>query len=373
MYAVTHGGRLSSSHRQFAAGVLARCREVCFVKEQVVPLSMQHQAPAVPATVASFFDGVARLIFEGYERRRIESGIPDVHVTLILADEFAREVNRWLPAGERYDPARAGGGESVAKTISRTADHAESVIVFDATLWHTDIGVDANALRASLIAHELAHPLLNRARWASGALHGLSPQPTVVEVLRDAAHGLADEYRATVISEFAIGALGTVTVEGETRPLRSWWSRGPGYVERFAAIVAQAEPAWSDIVRATAAGQNSPQQAWMMLAGAVNGALRALMDAQAFADAAEAGEDILDDARVADLPATRRFLADAVSPFIEAVREAWPLAPLIEIKAAEEEIADVGIRMLEMILERIGIRTTSAADGSVQIIIEPGL
>jgi hypothetical protein len=336
-----------------------------------MPLSIEHQSPQVPAHVAAFFDGIARVVFEGYERRRVESGIPDLHVALILADDFATEVNRWLPAGERYGPARAGGGESVAKTISRTADHAESVVVFDATIWHADGGAETDAVRASLIAHELAHPLINRARWASGALQGLSPQPTVVEVLRDVAHGLADEYRAGVISELAIGVLGTVTVDGEIRPLRSWWSRGQGYVERFATIAAEAEPAWSETIRSAAAAEISPMRAWMMLAGGVNDALRAMMDAQAFADAAEVGEDILQAKGVSGLRVARRLLEPTVPPFVESLRGVSRLGRLADVKAAEDEIAEVGTRMLESILERIGIRTISAADGSAHVIIEP--
>jgi hypothetical protein len=318
----------------------------------------------------AFFNDVAGVLFQGYERRRVESGIPEVRLTLILADDFIAEVNRWLVDEEHYDPTRADGAESVAKTISRTRDHAEAVVVFDGTLWHADLGSRTDEVRVSLIAHELVHPLPNRARWASGASQGFSPQPTVAEVLRDVAYGLADEYRAGIISEVAIGPLGTVTVDNESRPLRSWWRVGPAYIERFANIAADAEHAWPEVVRRAVTAEISPIRAWMTLTGAVGDALRSLMDAQAFADAAEVDVEVLDAQNVAGLLGTQRFFAVAVPPFIASVRRASRLGRLADVVATEEEIAEVGARMLETILDLVGIRAVGATDGSARVIVE---
>lgn len=124
-------------------------------------------------------------IYRGLRRRY---RLPACHLTALLAEDFAEAVGRNLRGafrieeGGAFDPLRVGGGVA-AKHLDQSDDAARFVIVFDASLW---THADQPAIRASLIhlvAHEMSHPVIERARHIAGVMDGV-PRPSVVRPQR---------------------------------------------------------------------------------------------------------------------------------------------------------------------------------------------
>src|SRR5262245_39344714 len=94
--------------------------------------------------------------------------VPTSEVTVVLTDDFIADVRRLDPSGlnQTFSSERVGGVVA-AKNLPQTKDHSQVTIVFDSQLWRGE-QADAEIQQVTTVAHEFAHPLLIRARYATG-------------------------------------------------------------------------------------------------------------------------------------------------------------------------------------------------------------
>ncbi len=314
-------------------------------------------APSVTSEVAASFRSTARLIFSAYAANRVLMGIPASKVTAILADDFAGEVDRYIPFGGPFYAERVGGSQAVAKNLDQTGDCSEVVIVFDAFHWRITDDPAQKIFLVTIIAHELAHPILNRAAYASGAMDGVVlPSVTPHEGVRSGSRIMADEYRADRLAEIVAGTLASIRVDGEPKPYRTWPVRGQIYVDALVRILTDAHPAWPDTVDRYRNWEIPIEEMWASLVQAIDQTLTLLVHAQAFADAAETDLTLLAIPEIAQLPAVRLYLAEPMAEFMDLIRSAPILASLRGTRALEDELARVGANAHLEVYRRLGLR-----------------
>jgi hypothetical protein len=212
------------------------------------------QQAAMVAT-QSGYGGIERraqtLLAEGLG---IEPGITHI----VLAEDFMTEV----ASTDREIALQHGGSTGPPFTVERLGG-----LVAGKTLAHHDNHLDATVLIASgmiawddqagfatgisLLAHELAHLCIGRARWASGALEGvLFPSTTGTEYARSIARTSSEEYRATVLANIVFGVVVSVSVNGgEARRMTVYDVMGDSYTDRLVGVLDEVvHPGWPDRV-----------------------------------------------------------------------------------------------------------------------------
>jgi hypothetical protein len=329
------------------------------------------RAPGVPPEMAAEFASTARLVFGVYARLRRRSGIPASSITAVLAGDFVAEVKRAMPLGTDFTTERAGGSATVAKNLLQGDDGAEVVIVFDADLWRTP-GDDIDRLfRATVIGHELAHPIQSRAAYASGAMDGVElPSVTPYEGFRSASRILANEYRADRLAEIVVGAMATVDVAGATRPFPTWLFRDRSYLDGLVSLLAAAHPKWPDLVDRYRDREIPIEEMFYPLAAEIDQTLTLLMHSQALADAADANVELLALPELASLPAVRLYLAEPLEPFMSLVRSAPAIASLSETRKLEREFTRVGLAAHLEIYRRLGINPRDTRRPAIWIDVD---
>jgi hypothetical protein len=298
-------------------------------------------------------------------------GLPETTVTAILADNFVDEVNAAFSLSGEYAQERVGG-EAIGKTVSLVADESAAAVIFDGTLWHRSGSPDVEAFHLGILAHELAHPVLNHARAASGTIHVVPAEPTPDEVLSDLARGLADEYRADCLADLSVGVVATMAVDGHQRPYHAWAMDANARLASVVEVLGAAKETWTGEVERFHRGELSGTALWMSVASSLYDALVPVIHAQAYADSAKAGVDILSLPEIAHLPAVRDCIAEPVGTLLTLLREHPILASLAETRTIEEEISRVGTEMLREILASLGITSAVGADGATVIRVGLG-
>lgn len=338
-----------------------------------MPLRTIVRAPSLQPDTRTWFRDSARLVFRIYADLRRRNEIPASSIVAVLADDFAAEVEHHQPFGGRFDTARVGGSITVGKNLDQASDASAVVIVLDASFWRDDD--PASRMRALVIlAHELAHPMLSRASHAAGAMDGVElPSVTPREGARSGARIMADEYRADRLAEMVAGELGSIEVAGITRPHRTWITSESDYGDALATALAAAHPGWPDTVDRYRDHQITIEEMWGAIVQAVDQTLTLLFHAQALADAADSGVEILALPELRDLPAVRLYLAGSLAPFIELVRVTPPLVHLRETRKVVERFAEVGATAHFEIWRRLGIRPRDLPRPSVYLDVDEPL
>lgn len=320
-------------------------------------LSVLVRAPTVPPEAAEEFRLMARVIFRALAGQRTTLGIPASRITVVLADDFVAEVDRWIPFGGDYDAERAGGSRAIAKNLCQDADCSEVIIVFDAEPWRAPGDEVDRLFRATVVGHELIHPIQSRASYASGALDGVEiPSVTPHEGFRSASRILANEYRADGLAEVVVGAMATVDVGGEIKPFATWFFRDRSYIDTLVAVLSAAHPKWPDLVQRYRDREISIDEMFYPLASDIDQTLTLLIHAQAFADAAGANMRLLELPELASLPAVRLYLDGPLRPFTDLIRGAPLLTSLTRTRDLEGEFSRVGLAAHMEIYRRLGVR-----------------
>jgi hypothetical protein len=332
-----------------------------------VSIEVEILAPAATEETVAEFRAIAGALGAVVERLREDAGIPEVAVTTILADDLGREIAKRAPNGEAFVAERLVGSEVVAKTIRTSANGSSSDIVFDARYWVGD-GAEAQAVRIRLFAHELTHTLMNRAAAVAGARRGQPAHPTTDDIAFELGSIIADEYRADRIAEFVLGQFVKVGEGDSQQPYRSWETEGEGYVDIVRSALKTADVEWPAIVDRSVGQEIEPATAWMLVASKVQDVLISLMHAQAFADHAEAGVDVLSRPDLISLPAADD-LRGPVATFLAALRETPLIVALVDVKATDDRLESIGAEMIHHILEPIGLRTIRDGRGSGMIVV----
>ncbi len=143
---------------------------------------------------------------------------------IVVSDDLASTVRKLQgevvgdEALSEFDTSRLGG-VVVGKTMFRSEDFSEAVVVMDSAVFRSD-DVVSQVGQIFLLGHELAHALIGQLRRADGS-PPMSPSFLPWETARWLTRYALEEYKADRIAQVLLGAIGTATVDGVVRPLRS--------------------------------------------------------------------------------------------------------------------------------------------------------
>ncbi len=206
----------------------------------------------VPASTAERFTQDAQLIHRVFQSTREELEIPNYAVTVVLADGFEEALHRYRCGAVPTEINVEKVGGVVGKNLWQKDDFSDDVIVIDARMWRAPEDAE-NRYRIqelSLLTHEIAHPLVERARWAGGAsarLEALGAQPS--ELARGVAYGIAGEYHADRMSQIAMSVLLSVTQGTETIPFNKWPYIEPWARADLEKVLTRAHSTWPQLVQ----------------------------------------------------------------------------------------------------------------------------
>jgi hypothetical protein len=213
--------------------------------------------PGLDAETAERFTAAARsaaVVFAGVARN-YGVDLPDIRLIGTLdfqatVDDLLQQVHG--PGEPTYTTDRLGG-TAVGKNIPLNDDCSKSTVVMFAGPWMPGAEARGLAVGLNLLAHELAHSVLERLRVASGALEGVtfpsnSPRPAARSITRIA----VDELRADRIADVVLSLSASKTVDEKEVPLHLSDTElfGPtSYREQLAELlVTRVYPGWRDSV-----------------------------------------------------------------------------------------------------------------------------
>lgn len=217
----------------------------------------------------------------------------------------------------------------------------------------------------------MAHPVIERARQVAGVMEDV-PRPSVTadQTMRSMARIMAGEYRADGLADLVLGQCVTIGAPGDTQPASHWALRGHEYLENVRAVVERAHPAWPDLVQAYREWRIPIEEMWGSLITSIDQTLTMILHAQAAADAAEFGMNILEEPALAELPATRLYLAPTWSTFIAAIRQQPLLAPMKLVPEIEARVTESGAGSVRTILRLLGVTPVDHGDGAWGIEVQ---
>jgi hypothetical protein len=297
-------------------------------------------------------------VYRGLRRRY---GLPASRIMALLTDDFSGDVERYLRGPVRAEEGgsfttKRVGGEVGGKNLDQAGDASDIVIAFNANFWHSldEPFYRLNALYT--VAHELAHPIIERARHVSGAMEGvLLPSFTGREVAQSMARIMAGEYRADRLADLITSAVASATVDGTPQPAHVWTLFSDTWLSAVRNAVEQAHPGWPDLVQSYREHVIDLGELWSRLGAAIDQTLTTIVHAQAIADSAETGRDILKEEATAGLPAVSLYLAEPLIKFIGALRAQPFLARLPDVRRMEDEITASGSAAVLEIWRRLGL------------------
>lgn len=341
-----------------------------------MPLQVHIEAPSLSPEAVDAFRTDVRLCFALYRGLRRRYRLPACHITVLLAEDFVRAVNSNLRGAFRIEEggsfdANRLGGVVAAKNLDQSDDAARIVVVFDASLW---TNAAEPAIRASLIhlvAHEMAHPVIERARHVAGVMEGV-PRPSVTadQTMRSMARIMAGEYRADGLADLVLRQCVSLGIAGDTQPATHWALRGQDYLENVTSVVERAHPAWPDLVQAYREWRIPIEEMWGSLINSIDQTLTTLVHTQAAADAAGLGVNILEEPALAKLPATRFYLASTWTDFLATLRHQPLLATINLVPEIEEQVTQSGAGSIRAILRALGVTPIDHGNGTWGIEVE---
>lgn len=325
-------------------------------------------APSLSEEAVEAFQTDVRLIAAVYDHLREGGDLPGSAVRLILADDFVREVERHMREPSRREEGGSFsiervGGVVAAKNLSQADDYSDIVIVFNAALWTHAAQPEIRLTVAHLVAHELVHPIIERARHVSGVMDGvLIPSVTGLEVAASMARIMVGEYRADRIADEVVSTYVTATVNDAVVPAYQWMTSVGSWTSTVQEVVAAAHPLWPDTVQEYRERRMDLSTMYGTLVPSIDQTITTMIHAQAGADSAATGLDLLAEEPIASLPATRLYLGDTWASFLEAMRAGPQLAPLAEFREWDEKVTAVGRDSILEIWRRLGLTVEEGAD-----------
>lgn len=250
------------------------------------------------------------------------------------------------------------------KNLDQVGDASDVAIVLNAGLWTNAEQPEARLPLAHLVAHELAHPLIERARHASGVMDGVViPSVTGLETATSMSRILVGEYRADQLADVVVAGYMSVTVNGEIMPAHDWMTSADARVSSVIQVIEAAHPRWPDLVQDYREHRTSLEQMYRAIQTSVDETLTALVHAQAGADSAGSDRDLVSEEPVAALPGTRLYLGDKWATFLAALRTGPQLPPLAEFRMWDDEATAVGRWAIIEIWRRLGLTILDHGNG----------
>ena len=325
-------------------------------------------APSLSEDAVEAFRTDVRLIAAVYDHLRDGRDLPDSAVRLILADEFVGEVERYMRKPSRREEGGSFsiervGGVVAAKNLPQADDYSDIVIVFNAALWTHAEQPETRLTVAHLVAHELVHPMIERARHVSGVMDGvLIPSVTGLEVAASMARILVGECRADRIADEVVSTYITATVNDEVVPAYQWMTSADSWTSTVQQVVAAAHPLWPDTVQEYRERRMDLSTMYGTLVPSIDQTITTMIHAQAGADSAATGRDLLAEEPIASMPATRLYLGDTWANFLKALREGPQLSDFAGFRAWDEAGTAVGRDAILEMWRRLGLTVEEKAD-----------
>lgn len=336
-------------------------------------------APSLSEEAVEAFRTDVRLIAAVYEHLREARDLPASAVRLILADDFVGEVDRHMrepskrEEGDTFSVERVGGIVA-AKNLPQDDDYSDIVIVLNAALWTHAAQPETRLTVAHLVAHELVHPIIERARHISGVMDGvLIPSVTGLEVAASMARIMVGEYRADRIADEVVSSFITANVNGEVVPAYQWLTASESWTSTVERVVAGAHPRWPDTVQDYRERRTDLSSMYATLVPAIDQTITTMVHAQAGADSAETGLDLLAEEPIASLPATRLYLGETWASFLEAMRAGPQLAPLAEFREWDEKVTAVGRDAILEVWRRLGLTVLDHGEREWGLLVDEPL
>lgn len=289
---------------------------------------------------------------------------------IVLAEDLPAAVRglhgqvQGLEGLQEFDTTRLGG-VVVGKTMFRNEDFSDAVIVMDAALFRSPSDV-ARIGEIFLLGHELAHALIGQLRRAHGNPRMESaflPWETSRWFVRYA----LEEYKADRIAQMLLAAMGTVTVDGETRPFRSTdfkFGRDEWVQAAAASVTTIAET-----IHAYRLGRIDLTTMWQTVEPMAADVLITLAHAQAEADELDDDAPIVTEVVAQDVPPLHRLW----SSLAELGRGWKVLQHAASFHADEVAVLDSGRDALMRFWDEMGLTFRPHGDGHYITVAAPEL
>lgn len=324
-------------------------------------------APSVPPSARERFVQTVNFVSDTVDTIAKQVPVPPFDVTVVLTDDFIADVRRFDTSGlnQTFSNERIGGVVA-AKNLPQADDYSRVTIVFASDLWRADQG-EIQLLQTTTVAHEFAHPLLGRARYASGVMKGVNvPAQTAAEMFRASGRAAWDEYRADLLAYSLVAKVASKTVDGVTSEVEVADIAVPSYVAGLVNVLDSIHPAWPQIVQDYREWRLDTPSLWMAIAPKVDQLLTWLAHVEATTTAAGISR-IVDSDELGDHSAMRLYVRDHWTTFANVMRRFTVLPALHDLPPAEVAVMDAGEAAFRGILGQLGLRVFDRPDGSYYI------
>ena len=315
-------------------------------------VSRRDDVEAVVHSISNAFDSMAEKL-----------GIVPGTTRVILADDFASEVEK--ATREITVPSAAGnaqsftnerlGGRVAGKTLGHDDSYRDATVLIAAhdIAWNEEM---AFAQGVGALAHELAHVIIGRARWACGALEGVQlPSVTGTEFARSISRIASEEYRASIMSNAVIGSMFSASFDGgDVRRMTIHDFLGDSYNQRLVEVLDEVVyPGWPDKVTDYRWGRITLERLGKQIIEDTDQIFAILGHAEAHAEAGAQPRPL--DA-CADHRGVELYLRPAWERLFTPARSAAPLPrTLAEVRSLEDEIVSEGERAVLDLWTTLGI------------------
>lgn len=331
-----------------------------------IELLITSAAPSVSAEGFHDFTNVVKLCHGCMGHVALEAGLP-LKTEVILADDLKAEVLKHMRTkpgiDKSFEPERPLG-RVAGKNLAQDDDWNHVVIIFDAADWAKGDGPEASRklLQMSLVAHEIAHPLLARIRVASGVADGVQyPSVTPGEIARSIARVGMDEYFADRIADIIVAQVFSKG-DGEAKtPAYVWDVSAADYKARLRELLDKAHQEIPQLVNSYRTRHISLDEMWRRVVASLDHLFTIVIHARAHADA-DGDIPLLDSPEIKDLPFVKAYFADTLPPFLSQFRHTPPVLPPAEWRERELRVVSAGEAAIREIWRRLGLTFDAPED-----------
>jgi hypothetical protein len=286
----------------------------------------------------------------------------------VLAENFQRSVEsrlRRLGDGDQQGfTTERIGGTVVGKNLPQTEDQSQVAVVFAPELW-TATGLFPPVQRVATMAHEVAHTVMSRGRYMSGALNGVVfPSQTLTEIARSSTRIDWDEFRAEALADVFLQYMATTGEGDNAKPTRLADYAGERYHDQARSQLAAAYPSWADRVVAYRIGDLGLVDLWSETLRQMS-QLRTLMAMMIGAMGRDSDQPVATD--LSSLEAYRLYFGAPWEAFVQTMR-ASPILPAVsEYRDIEVEVLRVGENSFRAALLALGITADDQPDRTAYV------
>lgn len=308
-------------------------------------LSISLKASNVSPQGFHDFEKMAKVCHEYMVSFATEVGMPK-RIELILAENFDEVVSDILgksdTASGRFSSARPHGcvvGKNIVKDDSW--DHV--VIVFNATFW--DCTANSNSgnvlLQLGLIAHELAHPYIDRMRFRSGAVKVATTDALELNV-RNLSRLIIDEYFADLIADAIVVIATRKPTDAGVTPVHMWDILGTNQIDTLRTYLTDNCAALPNYANEYRANKITFQVMWGEILSGIEQLFTIYIHARAFADATKTEIPIFDSPEIQAVPFVQKYIPKSSMQFLDQLRKYRPPMSLGEWHNMEAVLLPAG-------------------------------